>query len=94
MELSCDQDFEPSGFGKTRGFSVDDFDMEVSAACFGGSGGDDEDAWASMTLWNRHEKWGHLRTLPTVALKMDTESNHYSFSDHHRYFPNGIDQRR
>lgn len=49
--VSCDQDFEPSGFGKTRGFSVDDFDMEVSAACFGGRGQEDEDAWASMTLW-------------------------------------------
>ncbi|KAK5412381.1 hypothetical protein LTR06_005351 [Exophiala xenobiotica] len=49
--VSCDQDFEPSGFGKTRGFSVDDFDMEASAACFGGRGKDDEDAWASMTIW-------------------------------------------
>ncbi|KIX96468.1 uncharacterized protein Z520_07734 [Fonsecaea multimorphosa CBS 102226] len=49
--VSCDQDFEPSGFGKTRGFSVDDFDMEASAACFGGRGREDEDAWASMTLW-------------------------------------------
>ncbi|KIX03902.1 uncharacterized protein Z518_07455 [Rhinocladiella mackenziei CBS 650.93] len=49
--VSCDQDFEPSGFGKTRGFSVDDFDMEVSSACFGGRGRDEEDAWASMTLW-------------------------------------------
>ncbi|EXJ90770.1 hypothetical protein A1O1_03874 [Capronia coronata CBS 617.96] len=49
--VSCDQDFEPSAFGKARGFSVDDFDMEVSAATFGGRGRDDEDAWASMTLW-------------------------------------------
>jgi len=49
--VSCDQDFEPCGFGKTRGFSVDDFDMEVSAACFGGRAGEQEDAWASMTLW-------------------------------------------
>lgn len=49
--VSCEQNFEPSGFGKSRGFSVDDFDMEVSAACFGGRGRDDEDAWASMTLW-------------------------------------------
>lgn len=49
--VSCDQDFEPSGFGKTKGFSVDDFDMEASAACFGGRGRDEEDAWASMTLW-------------------------------------------
>lgn len=49
--VSCDQDFEPSGFGKTRGFSVDDFDMEASSACFGGRGRSDEDPWAAMTLW-------------------------------------------
>ncbi len=49
--VSCDQDFQPSGFGKNRGFSVDDFDMEVASTCFGGQGLDDEDAWASMTLW-------------------------------------------
>ncbi|EXJ54495.1 hypothetical protein A1O7_09835 [Cladophialophora yegresii CBS 114405] len=49
--VSCDQDYEPSAFGKTRGFSVDTVDMEVSAACFGGRAEDDEDAWASMTLW-------------------------------------------
>ena len=48
---SCDQDFEPSGFGKSRGFSVDAFDMEVSSGCFGGSGFEGEDGWASMTLW-------------------------------------------
>lgn len=49
--VSGDQDFEPSGFGKNRGFSVDDFDMEVAAACFGGQGLPEEDAWAGMTLW-------------------------------------------
>jgi len=49
--ISCDQDFQPSGFGKTRGFSVDDFDMEVSSACFGGQGRSEEDPWAAMTLW-------------------------------------------
>lgn len=49
--VSSDQDFEPSGFGKNKGFSVDAFDMEASAACFGGRGMQDEDAWASMTLW-------------------------------------------
>ena len=48
---SCDQDFAPSAFGKNRGFSADFFDMEVTAACFGGSGLPGEDAWASMTLW-------------------------------------------
>ena len=49
--VSSDEDFEPSGFGKSRGFSVDAFDMEASAACFGGQGLDEENAWASMTLW-------------------------------------------
>lgn len=49
--VSSDEDFEPSGFGKSRGFSVDAFDMEASAACFGGQGRDEENAWATMTLW-------------------------------------------
>jgi nucleoporin NUP82 len=49
--VSSDEDFTPSGFGKSRGFSVDAFDMEASAACFGGMGQHDENAWASMTLW-------------------------------------------
>lgn len=48
---SCDEDFEPSGFGKSRGFSADSFDMEVAAACFGGHAREGEDGWASMTLW-------------------------------------------
>lgn len=48
---SSDQDFEPSGFGKSRGFSADAFDMEVAAVCFGGVGAENEDPWASMTLW-------------------------------------------
>jgi nucleoporin NUP82 len=48
---SCDEDFEPSGFGKTRGFSADAFEMEVSAAGFGGNGREEEDGWAPMTLW-------------------------------------------
>ena len=48
---SSDQDFEPSGFGKSRGFSVDAFDMEAAAACFGGHGAENEDPWAASTLW-------------------------------------------
>jgi nucleoporin NUP82 len=49
--VSSDQDFQPSRFGTNKGFSVDDFDMEVASACFGGSATGEEDAWASMTLW-------------------------------------------
>jgi nucleoporin NUP82 len=48
---SCDENFEPSGFGKSRGFSADAFEMEVTAACFGGHGREEDDGWASMTLW-------------------------------------------
>ncbi|OJJ85051.1 uncharacterized protein ASPGLDRAFT_46028 [Aspergillus glaucus CBS 516.65] len=48
---SSDQDFTPSGFGKSKGFSADDVDMEVASACFGGTGSEREDAWAPMTLW-------------------------------------------
>ncbi|KAJ6168662.1 hypothetical protein N7497_001505 [Penicillium chrysogenum] len=48
---SSDQDFTPSGFGKSKGFSADVIDMEVASACFAGSGNEKEDAWAPMTLW-------------------------------------------
>ncbi|KAJ5329702.1 hypothetical protein N7452_010092 [Penicillium brevicompactum] len=48
---SCDQDFAPSGFGKSKGFSADLIDMEVASACFAGNGSEKEDAWAPMTLW-------------------------------------------
>jgi nucleoporin NUP82 len=48
---SSDQDFAPSGFGKSKGFSADVIDMEVASACFAGSGNEREDAWAPMTLW-------------------------------------------
>lgn len=44
-------DFSASKFGANRGFSPDDVEMEVAAACFGGQGVDDEYGWASMTLW-------------------------------------------
>lgn len=49
--VSSEQDFEPPKFGASKAFTVDDFDMEVAAACFGGTGADDENSWASMTLW-------------------------------------------
>lgn len=48
---SLDEDFAPSGFGKNKGFSADEFDMEVASACFGGLGYEEEDGWASMALW-------------------------------------------
>lgn len=48
---SSDQDFEPLGFGKNRGFSADTADMDAATATFGGVGADTEDPWAAMTLW-------------------------------------------
>lgn len=44
-------DMSASKYGVNRGFSPDEVEMEVAAACFGGQGGEDEDGWASMTLW-------------------------------------------
>ena len=46
-----EQDFRASRAGVSRGFSPDDMEMEVAAACFGGSGKSDEHGWSSMTLW-------------------------------------------
>lgn len=49
--VSADEDFGPPKSDMNRGFSLDAIDMEVAAACFGGSGLDEEQGWASMTLW-------------------------------------------
>lgn len=48
---SSDQDFAPSAFGRSKGYSADAIDMVVASACFAGSGHEGEDAWAPMTLW-------------------------------------------
>lgn len=44
-------DFSASKYGTKPGFSPDAVEMEVAAAAFGGSGLEDENGWASMTLW-------------------------------------------
>ncbi len=44
-------DFSASKYGTNKGFSPDDVEMAVAAACFGGQGSADEHGWASMTLW-------------------------------------------
>ena len=44
-------DLSASKFGTNKGFSPDQVEMEVAAACFGGQGSEDEHGWASMTLW-------------------------------------------
>lgn len=44
-------DFSASKYGTNKGFSPDDVEMQVAAACFGGQGREDEHGWASMTLW-------------------------------------------
>ncbi|KAI5286362.1 hypothetical protein KEM54_006853 [Ascosphaera aggregata] len=48
---SSDEDLTPSGFGRSKGFSADSFEMEVASACFGGSGFAEEDPWSPFTLW-------------------------------------------
>ena len=45
------EDYSPSKYGTSIGFSPDQFDMEAAAACFGGSGAPDEAGWATSTLW-------------------------------------------
>lgn len=48
---STQADFSASKYGANKGFSPDDIEMQVAAACFGGQGNEDEHGWASMTLW-------------------------------------------
>lgn len=49
--FSAVEDFSPSKYGTSNGFSPDSFEMEVSSACFGGSYPTEEGSWAPMTLW-------------------------------------------
>ena len=48
---SSEDDVEPARLGTNRGYSTDAFGMEVSSACFGGTGSEEEQGWASLTLW-------------------------------------------
>lgn len=44
-------DFSPSEWGVSAGFSPDVFELQVAAACFGGSADQTQDPCAAMTLW-------------------------------------------
>lgn len=66
---ACDEDFEPWGFGKSRGFSADALEMEVSAASFGGHGLEEEDGWASMTLWTAMRNGDVYALCPLLPTK-------------------------
>ncbi|KAK5112764.1 hypothetical protein LTR62_003862 [Meristemomyces frigidus] len=44
-------DLSASKYGVSKGFSPDNVEMQVAAACFGGQGTNDEHGWSSMTLW-------------------------------------------
>ncbi|KAK0879805.1 hypothetical protein LTR87_006442 [Friedmanniomyces endolithicus] len=48
---STQEDFSASKYGVSSGFSPDNVEMQVAAACFGGQGSDDEHGWSSPTLW-------------------------------------------
>lgn len=48
---STQADLSASKYGTNKGFSPDDVEMQVAAACFGGQGRGEEHGWASMTLW-------------------------------------------
>ncbi|KAK4982579.1 hypothetical protein LTR50_007678 [Elasticomyces elasticus] len=48
---SSEEDVSASRYGDKKGFSPDDVDMEVAAACFAGQGAEGENGWASMTVW-------------------------------------------
>jgi nucleoporin NUP82 len=48
---SSTDDFSASLMGRNKGFSPDSFEMDVASACFGGEGVEQENGWASMTLW-------------------------------------------
>ncbi|OCL08466.1 hypothetical protein AOQ84DRAFT_364084 [Glonium stellatum] len=49
---SADENLSASKYGASKGFSPDSFELEVAAACFGGSLNQEGiHGWAPMTLW-------------------------------------------
>ncbi|KAI9808518.1 MAG: hypothetical protein M1827_007223 [Pycnora praestabilis] len=66
---SCEEDFGASSMGRNKGFSADSFEMEVASACFGGVGLDEENGWASMTLWIAMREGGIYALCPLLPAK-------------------------
>ncbi|KAI9795336.1 MAG: hypothetical protein M1833_007248 [Piccolia ochrophora] len=48
---SYEDQLDVPNYRRNTGFSPDAPEMEVAAACFGGTASNGENAWASMTLW-------------------------------------------
>lgn len=68
---SPSQDFSPSKYGISNGYSPDSFEMEVSSACFGGRGIETETPWAAMTLWVAMQAGDVYALCPFVPSKWD-----------------------
>lgn len=67
--VSADDDFGPPKPSMRKGFSPDSIEMEVAAACFGGSGLNEEHGWASMTLWVAMKEGGIYALCPLLPTK-------------------------
>lgn len=71
----ADEDVTPSKYGQNKGFSPDSFEMEVAAACFGGSGDDKQNPWASTTLWVAMRQGDIYGLSPLLPSKWEASSN-------------------
>lgn len=72
---SAEDDFSAAKIGTNRGFSVDALDMEVAAACFGGTGSVAESGWCSMTLWIAMEEGDIYALCPLLPSKWQPPSS-------------------
>jgi len=72
--VTADEDVTPSKYGANKGFSPDSFEMEVAAACFGGSGDESENAWASTTLWVAMRKGDIYGLSPLLPSRWEVSS--------------------
>ena len=72
---SSQDDVQPLGYGKSHGYSSDTLDMQVASACFGGSGLEDENGWASMTLWVAMRNGDVYTLCPLLPMRVQPPSS-------------------
>lgn len=74
--LSTAEDFSPSKYGTSLGFSPDSFEMEVASACFGAASEFDESNWSPMTLWIAMREGDVYALCPLLPTHFQAQTQH------------------
>lgn len=74
--LSTAEDFSPSKYGTSKGFSPDSFEMEVASACFGAASEVSEGSWSPMTLWIAMREGDVYALCPLLPTHFQAQTQH------------------